>query len=272
MESGLKERLARQASGSTSLDFDRAGGDDPRLVSIPIDLISPDPQQPRRNLGDLAELEASIREHGLIHPIIVDAVGPGRYRVIAGERRLAACRNLQLKAALCIVRTVAEHSRLTLQLVENLQRKDLHPLEEARAFQRLMKEFDLTQRDLALRLGKSVGAINQTLRILSLNPEVLADAQTSEHATKSLLLEIAKETEPERQAKLWEEARDGSMSVRTARGARPTVSLSPPRKSTCTIEVPDARVIIRFSTGPATPDRVCEALKAAADQQQPRKT
>src|SRR5271154_3212952 len=131
MATGLKERLPRQASGDTDLGFDPLGTDESRLVSILLELVDPDPNQPRKNLGDLSELAASIREHGVINPIIVEVAGSGRYRIIAGERRFAACHSLGLPTVPCIVRTVAEQSRLTLQLIENLQRKDLPPAGEA---------------------------------------------------------------------------------------------------------------------------------------------
>ena len=137
MAAELKDRLARQAAGDTDLGFDPLGTDEARLVSILLDLIDPDPQQPRKTIGDLTELALSIREHGVINPIIVEVSGSGRYRIIAGERRFAACRSLGLRTVPCIVRTVADQSRLILQLIENLQRKDLHPVEEARAFKRL---------------------------------------------------------------------------------------------------------------------------------------
>jgi ParB family chromosome partitioning protein len=263
MASGLKDRLARQASGDTGLDFDPTGADEPRLVSILVDLIDPDPNQPRKNPGDLTELASSIREHGVINPVIVELAGDGRFRVIAGERRYAACRLLGFAAVPCIVRSVAEQSRLTFQLIENLQRKDLHPIEEARAFKRLMDEFNLTQRDLATRLAKSPTSINQTLRILNLNASLLADVQTSEHATKSVLLEIAKEPDPNRQLDLWRQTDAGQLSVREARRQKAEISSTKSRKAACTIETPEAKLIIRFFSGEPSPDRVQAVLNAA---------
>jgi ParB family chromosome partitioning protein len=241
--------------------------DEPRLVSILVNLIDPDPNQPRKTLGDLAELASSIREHGLINPIIAEVAGSGRYRIIAGERRFAACRTLGLTTVPCIVRSVAEQSRLILQLIENLQRKDLHPVEEARAFKRLMDEFNLTQRDLAQRLGKSLSVVNQTLRILCLPDAMLADVQTSEHASKSLLLEIAKESDHVRQQTLWQLAQTGSMTVRKARAAKRSPSPASQRTTKATIELPEAKVFIRFRAGQATSDRICEVLELALSMQ-----
>ncbi|MCI0536293.1 MAG: ParB/RepB/Spo0J family partition protein [Verrucomicrobiales bacterium] len=263
MASGLKDRLVRQASGDTGLDFDPTGADEPRLVSILVSLIDPDTNQPRKNAGDLTELASSIRDYGLINPVIVELAGNGRFRLIAGERRYAACRLVGFSTVPCIVRTVAEQSRLTLQLIENLQRKDLHPLEEARAFKRLMDEFNLTQRDLATRLGKSPASINQTLRILNLNASLLADVQTSEYATKSVLLEIAKEPDPKRQLQLWQQTNAGQLSVREARKQKTENSFTKSRKAACTIELPDAKLIIRFFSGEPSSDRVQAVLNAA---------
>jgi len=263
MAAALKDRIARQAAGDTDLGFDLLGTDEARLVSILLDLIDPDPQQPRKTVGDLTKLASSIREHGVINPIIVEVSGSGRYRIIAGERRFAACRSLGLRIVPCIIRTVADQSRLILQLIENLQRKDLHPVEEARAFKRLIDEFKLTQRDLAQRLGKSLAAVNQTLRILDLKAEVLADVQTSEHASKSVLLEIAKEPDRERQLTLWQQAQAGELTVRKARARKGSASPSGQRAAKATIELAEAKVTIRFRSGQATPDRVCEALELA---------
>src|SRR5580658_8430020 len=267
MAATLKDRLARQASGDTDLGFDPFGAEEPRLVSILLEFIDPDPDQPRKSLGDLAELASSIRELGVINPIIIEVVGSGRYRIIAGERRFAACRSLGLTTAPCIVRTVAEQSRLILQLIENLQRKDLHPVEEARAFKRLLDEFNLTQRDLAQRLGKSLAAVNQTLRILDLNSEVLADVQTSEHANKSVLLEIAKEPDQARQLTLWQQAQTGELTVRKARARKRGESPATHKAAKATLELAEAKVMIRFRAGEATPDRVCEALEMALSLQ-----
>ncbi len=267
MALNLKDRLALQATGETQLTFDPTGRDEPRLAALPLRLIDPDPNQPRQDLGELADLALSIREHGVIQPLIVEAGDGGRYRLLAGERRLAACRSLGLETAPCLIRTVAEHSRLALQLIENLHRKDLHPLEEARAFQRLRDEFKLTQRDLAQRLGKSVSSINETLRLLDLSPEVMANVRTSEHATKSVLLEIAKEPDAARQQELWTQAQAGQLTVRKLKTEKRGKSPAVERPMVWKVTLDDATVVVRFRGGKATPERVAAALeRALADQ------
>ncbi len=263
MAFALKDRLARQAAGEAQLSFDPTGRDEPQLVSLSLDRLDPDRDQPRRDLGNLTELAMSIQEHGLLQPLIVEAVGGGRYRILAGERRFAACRSLGQETAPCIVRTVAEHSRLALQLIENLHRKDLHPVEEARAIKRLANEFNLSQRELAQRLGKSLSSINQELRILDLDKDILAAVQTSEHATKSLLLEIAKEPDPKQQRLLWDKAQAGQLTVRRAKAQKRAGPAVHPRNAQCTIPLAGATVVIRFQQGEGTRERVADVLRQA---------
>ncbi len=270
MAIALKDRLARQASGNAVLNFDPTGRDEPQLVSIPLSLIDPDPHQPRKDLGDLTELALSIREHGLLQPIIVEAVDGGRYRILAGERRFAACRTLNSESVSCIVRTVEEQSRLALQLIENLHRKDLHPLEEARAFKRLQDEFNLDQSALAKRLGMAPSSMNETLRILQLSPDLLAEVQTSEHINKSVLLEIAKVSDPEQQRTLWQQAQAGNMTTRQVRAAKQQGKPVKRRNAPVTIALDTATVTIRFKQGEATITRVVAALEQALASERTR--
>ena len=267
MALALKDRLALQAAGETQLTFDPTGRDEPRLAVLPLRLIDPDPNQPRQDLGDLADLAASIQEHGIIQPLIVEAVAGGRYRLLAGERRFTACRSVGLESAPCVIRTVAEHSRLALQLIENLHRKDLHPVEEAGAYQRLMAEFNLTQEELSRKLGKSATSICETLRILDLSPEVLAQVRTSEVATKSALLEMAKEADPTRQQALWTRVQAGQASVADLKAVRRRKSPSAGRSLMTKLVVGDATVIVRFRRGEVTPERVKAALQGALEKQ-----
>jgi ParB family chromosome partitioning protein len=119
------------------------------------------------------------------------------------------------------VRTVEDHQRLELQLVENLHRKDLNPLEEAQSYRRLMDEFGLTQDQVARRVGKSKSAINQSVRLLDLPAEVQAEVRASEQISKSVLLEIVKQPSPQKQTALWEQARGGELTVKKARQQKP---------------------------------------------------
>ncbi len=214
---GLKKRFEAIAQGEKSLQFDPLAREEARLALISPGQIEADPDQPRDEVGDLEELKASIQEHGIIQPCIVSVAGDDRYRLIAGERRWTAATQLGLKSIPCVIRTVDEHRRLEVQLIENIHRKDLSPLEEARAYQKLMVEFNLSQRQLAARLGRSVAAINQMLRLLTLPEDLMESVQTSEHLTRSVLLEIAKKESPELQRELLQKALNGSVTVRALR-------------------------------------------------------
>lgn len=214
---GLKKRFEAIAQGEQSLQFDPLAREEARLAQIPPSQIEPDPDQPRTEVGELEELKASIQEHGIIQPCIVSVAGEDRYRLIAGERRWTAATQLGLKSIPCVVRTVDEHRRLEVQIIENIHRKDLSPMEEARAYQRLMVEFNLSQRQLAARLGRSVAAVNQMLRLLTLPEDLMESVQTSEHLTRSVLLEIAKKESPELQRELLQKALKGAVTVRTLR-------------------------------------------------------
>jgi len=144
------------------------------LLQVPVSAISPNPMQPRTTMEPqaLAELAASIKEHGLIQPLVVTQQGPEHYQLIAGERRWEAARLAGLATIPVVVKDATPQQVLELALVENIQRADLNPLEEATAFQQLVDEFGLTQEQVAERVGKSRVAVTNTLRLLRLPPEV----------------------------------------------------------------------------------------------------
>ena len=144
------------------------------LQRIPIADIAPNRFQPRRTFTEpeLAELEASIRSSGLLQPIVVRTRGDGKWELVAGERRLRAVGRLGWTDIPAVVRDFDDRAMLTLALVENLQRTDLNPLEEAEGYQRLIDEFGLTQQQVADAVGKDRTTITNLLRILALQPAV----------------------------------------------------------------------------------------------------
>lgn len=145
-------------------------------LEIPLDLIDRSPEQPRRTFDreSLVTLSASIKEHGVLQPIVVGRLN-GRYRLIAGERRVQAARLAGLTRVPAVVRDDAIHSALELALIENIQRADLNAIEEAQAYRLLMDNHGLTQETIAQRVGRSRAAISNTLRLLSA-PAELQDA------------------------------------------------------------------------------------------------
>lgn len=142
---------------------------------MPLDKIYPNPNQPRKHFEEqaLRELSDSIKKHGLIMPIVVNDDHRGRYMIIAGERRYRAAKMAGLKTIPVIIRDYSEREIKEISLIENLQREDLNPIEAAAAMKQLMVDYKLTQDELAERIGKSRPAIANTLRLLSLTPEVM---------------------------------------------------------------------------------------------------
>ena len=163
------------------------------IVNIPIQNIIPNPRQPRSHIDkdELLELAASIREHGVIQPVIVsydDAVS--QYILIAGERRWLAAREAGLETVPAIVREVNEQQRIELALIENVQRSDLSPLETAEAYRQLNEEFGLSHEQIADQVGKSRASVTNTLRLLKLPMDVkqaLAENKISEGHARALL-------------------------------------------------------------------------------------
>ncbi len=145
-----------------------------RLREIDIDRIIPNSHQPRKDFDEdaLNELAASIREHGVIQPVVVSALDDGFFQLIAGERRWRASQRAGLLRVPAVVRAADEHHSLELALIENLQREDLNPMEEAQAYERLVSDFGMTQEDVARRVGKNRATIANMLRLLRLPGEV----------------------------------------------------------------------------------------------------
>lgn len=161
---------------------------DEGVTEVAVGKIAPDPDQPRQTFRDteLSELAQSIRQHGLLQPLVVSPAGDdgdATYRLIAGERRLRAAKLAGLSNVPVVVRTVEEQQRFELALIENLQRSDLSPVEEARAYARLMSEGGETQDQLAKRLGKSRSRVAQLVRILKLSAEMQGALERGEITT-----------------------------------------------------------------------------------------
>ena len=148
---------------------------DTRIETLPLREIEPDPDQPRKNFDPqtLAELANSIAEHGLLQPIAVRPRTSGGYLIVAGERRWRACRLAGLNEVPVIIKDVTDEQAMELALVENLQREDLDPVEEASGIRELMVRCDLTQEQAAQKLGKSRSALANSLRLLNLPDSVL---------------------------------------------------------------------------------------------------
>lgn len=169
---------SRLGRGLGALLAPRAGGPGPlpgiELREIPVDRIEPNPRQPRTTIDDatLSELTASIREVGLLQPIVVRAVDPLRFELVMGERRWRAARQAGLAQVPAIVRETADTAMLRDALLENLHREQLNPLDEAAAYSQLLDDFAVTHEQLAARVGRSRAHVTNTMRLLGLPPTV----------------------------------------------------------------------------------------------------
>jgi ParB family chromosome partitioning protein len=191
---------------------------------LPVDRIDPNPHQPRVHFdhADLEDLVGSIKEHGIIQPLVVTVKPDGRYELIAGERRLRASKIAGLTDVPALIRTATEQQKTELAIIENVQRADLNPIEEAQAYLRLQNEFGLTQDEVGIRVGKSRPQVANIIRLLQL-PDVIQRALVEKHISMSnarTLLSLP--TDAERLA-LFEQMRAGNFTVRQteARVAHP---------------------------------------------------
>lgn len=215
-------------SGDDSELFSPASGS---VVSVPIESLQPNPNQPRQEFRQesLRELSDSIREKGIIQPIIAEETEPGRYIIIAGERRYRAAGMAGLKEVPVLLRTFTEEEKLEIALIENVQREDLSPIEEAKAYRSLMEHASLNQEDVAKRVGKNRSTVANSLRLLKL-PEDMQTALGSEELTAGHARAILSVVNPADQRILFNRIVAKGLSVREAetlaaelnRGLRPS--------------------------------------------------
>ena len=179
----------------------KSTGGEGGITQVPVDLIQRNPRQPREkfDIEELENLAVSIREHGVIQPLVVSPGKNGIYVLIAGERRLQAARKAGLKTVPVVIRHATDQQLLELALIENVQRADLNAIEEAEAYQHLAREFKLSHETIATRVGKSRVAVTNTLRLLDASAAVkqaLVDGRITEgHARALLALNTAKAQE-----------------------------------------------------------------------------
>jgi len=226
--------MTRKALGrglSALLADSLAQGDE--LLEVDIDLIEPNPDQPRYNFKEdkLNELAQSIRSNGLVQPILLRRVSNGHYQIIAGERRWRAAQKAGLHKIKAVIRSIPDAKLLELALIENIQREDLNPIEEAQAYQKLIQTLGLTQDEVAQRVGKDRSSIANYLRLLKLPEEIqqmlIDDSLSMGHARALLGLDSEEE-----QLELAKEVVARKMSVRdTEQSVKRTASGVPIRES-----------------------------------------
>ncbi len=161
---------------------------------IDITRLEPNPNQPRKEFGDLTDMVASIKEKGILEPILVRSHG-GKYQIIAGERRFQAAKIAGLRALPCIEMDVDHRGMLEISLIENLQRKDLHPFEEANAIEGLSEQFRYTHEEIARKLGKSRTVITEALSLCRIPEELRERCRQADITGKSMLLQVARQND-----------------------------------------------------------------------------
>ena len=214
----LSDSYSDSCSDSRDSDAEQtsAGFPEGAVVQLPVEQIRENPLQPRRHFDQdrLEELASSIREHGVVQPVVVTREVEG-YRLVVGERRLRATRLAGLGTIPALVKEMAGQKLLEIALIENLQREDLNPIEEAQAFSYLIREHKLTQEDLARRLGCSRPAVSNALRLLALPPTVRQDVEAGFLSAGHARAVLALPTERQ-QLRAWNEMKDKQCSVRQA--------------------------------------------------------
>lgn len=230
---------------------------------VPIDQVDPNPNQPRQVMGDLSELMASIAEKGVIEPLVVRQRG-GRYQIIAGERRYQAAVQVGLRELPVVVRDVDDGEVIELALVENLQRKDLTPFEEAEALHALAEKCGYTHEDMARKLGKSRSSVTETLSLNQMPEEVKNLCRLADINSKSLLLQIVRQSDPKKMTALIEKMTREGISTRQElrKAAAPKPKAGRPRHYVFNYRAPtkDFNLKIQFKKSQVERDEIIRTL------------
>jgi ParB family chromosome partitioning protein len=233
-----------------------------RMVSI--DQIDPNRNQPRQVMGDLSELIASIQEKGVIEPLVVRQRGE-RFQIIAGERRYQASVQAGLRELPVVVRDVDDTEVIELALIENLQRKDLTPFEEAEALESLADRSGYTHEDLARRLGKSRTSITESLTLTNMPEDIRNLCRLADISSKSLLLQVVRQDSPAKMTALVEKiASQGGVTRQQMREATAKPKAGRPKHYVFAYRAPAKTFNLKlsFAKSRVNRDEVIEALEA----------
>lgn len=231
---------------------------------VPIDQLDPNPHQPRQVMGDLSELMASVAEKGIVEPIVVRQRG-ARFQIVAGERRYQAAVQVGLTDVPVVIREVDDDEIIEIALIENLQRKDLTPFEEAEAMASLAERCGYTHEDLARRLGKSRTGVTETLALAGMPDEVRNLCRLADISSKSLLLQVVRQSDPQKMIALVERlTRDGQPTREQARKALAKPSRGRPRAFVFSFRPPTKafNLKLRFKKSQVDEGEIIEALEA----------
>lgn len=237
---------------------------------LPVEKIRPNPDQPRKALGDLAELTDSIREKGVLEPLLVRYVPrEDTYYIISGERRYHAARAAGLRELPCIEKIADDAETLELALIENLQRKDLTPFEEAEGLARLAEQFDYTHEDIARKIGRARSSITETLSLLNIPIPIRRRCLEKGVTSKSLLLQIARQPNEKKMVEMMQRIIQGRLTREEARRERREEKASGPRPQPFLFSfVPDDesfRLRVQFRKAHVSREELIAALHSVLD-------
>ena len=234
---------------------------------IPIEKIRPNPDQPRKHIGDVRELSDSIREKGVLEPLLVRYVPhEDMYYIISGERRYHASQAAGLHELPCIEKIADDAETLELALIENLQRKDLTPFEEADGLQRLADQFDYTHDDIAKKIGRSRSSVTETMSLRVIPSDVRRACIEGAITSKSLLLQVARQPTERKMLEMVERIAQGGLTRDQARQVRKGETESAPRPQPFVFEY-DAddesfHLRLQFRKSHVSSDELAAALRA----------
>src|SRR5580765_193333 len=235
---------------------------------LPIDKLDPNPDQPRTEIGDLTELTASIKEKGVLEPLLVKPIRSGRWMIIAGERRWRAATAAGLKELPCIEMDVDDSAVAEIALIENMQRKDLTPWEEADGLRALCDRFGYTHEEVARKVGKSRSTVTEALSISAIPAPIREICRDSEIVSKSLLLQIVRQPDDDSMRSMAEQIAAEGLTRDGARKARKAF-IDPTGASEPYVYRYDApgrefKVEVKFKKANISAEELFEALNAAA--------
>lgn len=242
---------------------------------IALDKLDPNPDQPRVEIGDLEDLTASIREKGVLEPLLVkpSRLG-GRWMIIAGERRWRAAREAGLREVPCIEMDVDDRAVAEIALIENMQRKDLTPWEEADGLRALCERFGYTHEEVARKVGKSRSTVTEALSISTLPEDVRDRCRRADIGAKTLLLEIVRQPDAESMRRITEEialrgmTRDDARASRRAQSGVANAAASTPKPFTFRYTSPGKqfKLEVRFRRSEVDRQQLAAALREAAEK------
>jgi ParB family chromosome partitioning protein len=234
---------------------------------IPIEKVRPNPDQPRKALGDLRELTDSIRQKGVLEPLLVRYVPrEDAYYIISGERRFHASRAAGLREVPCIEKIADDAETLELALIENLQRKDLTPFEEADGLHRLAEQFDYTHEDISKKIGRARSSVTETLSIRGIPDPIRTLCVDKGILTKSLLLQVARQPNEKKMREMVQRIVQGGLTRDEARRVRKEESAGEPRPQPFLFDFRPAdesfRLRIQFRKSHVSREELMAALRA----------